>query len=76
MCLKKSIWDFFKLPIHMKIYMDVLVIVKKLRQENNYILSYLMRTFMMSQERLFILQLIQKIPDFKSWVLGCLKGCP
>ncbi len=32
-----------------------------------------MKVFMISQERSFILQLIQEIPDFKSWVLGCLK---
>jgi hypothetical protein len=49
---------------------------KTLREENNYILAYLMGAFMISLERLFILQLIQKIPDFKSWVLGCLKDGP
>ncbi len=27
-----------------------------------------MKTFMFSQNRPFILQLIQEIPDFKSWV--------
>jgi hypothetical protein len=47
-------------------------LLKKL-EENNYILTYLMITFMISQERLFIFQLIQEIPDFKTWVLGCLK---
>jgi hypothetical protein len=31
---------------------------KKLREENNYILAYLMRTFMTSQEKPFIPQLI------------------
>jgi hypothetical protein len=31
---------------------------KKLKEENNYILVDLMRAFMISQERLFILQLI------------------
>jgi hypothetical protein len=31
---------------------------KKLKEENNYILANLMRTFMISQERLFIPQLI------------------
>jgi hypothetical protein len=46
---------------------------KKLKEENNYILIDLMRTFMISQERLFILQLIQEIPNFKSWVLGYMK---
>ncbi len=29
--------------------------------------------YMISQERPLIPQLIQKIPNFKSWVLGCLK---
>jgi hypothetical protein len=28
---------------------------------------------MISHERPFIHQLIQEIPNFKSWVLGCLK---
>jgi hypothetical protein len=46
---------------------------KKLKEENNYILVDLMIAFMISQERLFIPQLIQQIPNFKSWVLGCLK---
>ncbi len=32
-----------------------------------------MKAFMVSQERPFILQLIQEIPDFKSWVQGYLK---
>jgi hypothetical protein len=47
--------------------------VKKLREENKYILVELMRAFMILQERLFIPQLIKEILDFKSWVLGCLK---
>ncbi len=38
---------------------------KKLKEEHNYILTYLMRTFVISQEKLFILQLIQEIPNFK-----------
>jgi hypothetical protein len=46
---------------------------KKLKEENNYILANLMRAFMISQERLFIPQLIQENSNFKSWVLGCLK---
>ncbi len=46
---------------------------KKLKEENNYILVDLMRAFMISHENPFILQLIHEIPDFKSWVLGCLK---
>ncbi len=49
---------------------------KKLKEENNYILVDLMKTFMISQERPFIPQLIQEIPNFKSWVLGCLKDGP
>jgi hypothetical protein len=49
---------------------------KKLKEENNYILANLMRAFIISQERVFILQLIKEIPDFKSWVLGCLKDGP
>ncbi len=32
-----------------------------------------MRAFIISKERLFILQLIYRILDFKFWVLGCLK---
>jgi hypothetical protein len=40
---------------------------KKLREENNYILTDLMRVFMISQERLFILQLIQR---FQNLILG------
>jgi hypothetical protein len=49
---------------------------KKLKEENNYILAELMRSFMISKERLFIPQLIHEILDFKSWVLGCLKDGP
>jgi len=49
---------------------------KNLKEENNYILVDLMRAFMISHENPFILQLIPKIPDFKSWVLGCLKDGP
>jgi hypothetical protein len=47
---------------------------KKLKEENNYILTNLMRAFMITQERSFIPWLIKEIPNFKSWVLGCLKG--
>ncbi len=39
---------------------------KKLKEENNYILADLMKVLMISQERPFILQLIQEIPNFKS----------
>jgi hypothetical protein len=49
---------------------------KKLRDENNHIFTNFMRDFMISQERPFIPQLIKVIPNFKSWVLGCLKGSP
>jgi hypothetical protein len=49
---------------------------KTLKEENNYILADLMRIFMISQERLFILQFVQEIMDFESWVLGCLKDAP
>jgi hypothetical protein len=47
-----------------------------LREENNYILIDLMKPFMISQERPFILQLIKEIPNFKIWVLSCLKDGP
>ncbi len=59
----------------MRIYIDgcFSYLSKKLKEENNYILVDLMIAFMISQERLFIPQLIQQIPNFKSWVLGCLK---
>jgi hypothetical protein len=40
--------------------------VKKLREGNNFILINFMRVFMISQERPFIPQLIQEIPDLKS----------
>jgi hypothetical protein len=46
---------------------------KKLREEKIYILVYLMRAFIISQERSFIPQSIQEIPNFNSWVLDCLK---
>jgi hypothetical protein len=51
-------------------------LLKKLKEENNYILVDLMKTFMISHERPFILQLIQEIPNFKSWFLSCLKDGP
>jgi hypothetical protein len=49
---------------------------KNLREQNNYILANLMKVLMVSQEWPFILQLIQEIPNFKTWVLGCLKDGP
>jgi len=45
---------------------------KKLKEYNNYVMLNLMKTFMLSQDRPFIPQLIQEIPDFKSWVNGYL----
>jgi hypothetical protein len=57
----------------MKILMDVLAICQRSKRKNNYVLANFMRVFMVSYERLFIPQLIQKNPYFKSWVVGCLK---
>jgi len=48
-------------------------LAKKLREQNNYVLMDLMKTFMVSQKQPFISQLIQEIPYFKSWVEGYLK---
>ncbi len=45
---------------------------KKLKEQNNYVMADLMKTFMFSQDRPFIPQLIQEIPNFKSWVNGYL----
>ncbi len=36
----------------------------------------LIKEFMVSQDRPFILQLIQEMLDFKTWVKGCLKDGP
>jgi hypothetical protein len=47
---------------------------KKLKEENNYVMAYLMKAFMFSQDRPFILQLIQEILDIKSWVNGYLNN--
>jgi hypothetical protein len=33
-----------------------------------------MKAFAISQQKPFIPQLVQEIPDFKSWVLSCLKN--
>jgi len=49
---------------------------KKLKEENNYILTDLIKAFMISHDRPFIPQLIQEIPNLKSWVLVCLKDVP
>ncbi len=49
-------------------------LLKKLKEQNNYVIVDLMKTFMFSQNRPFILQLIQKIPNFKSWVKGYLNN--
>jgi uncharacterized protein involved in cysteine biosynthesis len=40
------------------------------------VLVDLMKTFMVSQEWPFIPQLMQEIPNFKSWVQGYLKDGP
>jgi hypothetical protein len=47
-------------------------LLKKLKEKNNYVIVDLMKTFMLSQDHPFIPQLIQEIPDFKSWVNGYL----
>ncbi len=39
---------------------------KKLKEQNNHILVDLMKAFMVSQKKPFILQLIQEIPNFKT----------
>jgi hypothetical protein len=49
---------------------------KKLKKQKIYILIDYMNPFMVSQKRPFIPQFIQKIPNFKTWVLGCLKDGP
>jgi hypothetical protein len=48
----------------------------KLREQNNYVMANLMKAFMFSQDRSFILQFIQEILDFKSWVNGYLSNGP
>ncbi len=47
---------------------------KNLRKQNNYVMGDLMKAFMFSQDCPFIPQLIQEIPDFKSWVNGYLNN--
>ncbi len=47
---------------------------KKLKKQNNCVMADLMKTFMLSQYRPFILQFIQEIPNFKSWVNGYLNN--
>jgi hypothetical protein len=51
-------------------------LLRKLKEQNNYVLVDLMKAFMISQEWPFIPQLIQEIQDFKSWVQGYLKDGP
>jgi hypothetical protein len=46
---------------------------KKLREQNNYISTNLMKAFMVSQEQPFIPRLIKEILDLKTWVVVCLK---
>ncbi len=41
---------------------------KNLRKQNNYVMVDLLKAFMFSRDPPFILQLIQEILDFKSWV--------
>ncbi len=48
-------------------------LLKKLKEQNNYVLTDLTKLFMVLQKRPFIPQLNQKIPNFKSWVQGHLK---
>jgi hypothetical protein len=50
--------------------------LKKLKKQNNYVMADLMKTFMFSQDRPFIPQLIQDILDFKYWVNGYLNDGP
>jgi hypothetical protein len=45
---------------------------KKLTEHNNYVMADLMKVFMLSQDRPFILHLIKILPNFKSWVNGFL----
>ncbi len=52
------------------------IFVQKLEIIEQLFLAYLMKAFMVSQERPFIPELIQEIPNFKSWVLSCLKDGP
>jgi len=47
-----------------------------MREQDNYVLVDLMKVFMVSQDHFLILQLIQKILDFKTWVKRCLKDGP
>jgi hypothetical protein len=49
---------------------------KKLKEKNNYVIVDLMKAFMFSQDHAFIPQLIQEIPNFKSWVNGYLNNYP
>jgi hypothetical protein len=52
-------------PTHEDINKCFGYLFKKSKEQNNYILADLMKIFMVSQERPFIPQLIQKILDFK-----------
>jgi len=49
---------------------------KTLKEQNNYVMVDLMKSFMFSQDCPFILQLIQEIFYFKSWVNGYLNDGP
>jgi hypothetical protein len=41
---------------------------KNFKEQNNYVMADLMKTIMFSQDHPLIPQLIQEIPNFKSWV--------
>jgi hypothetical protein len=47
---------------------------KKLKNNNNYVMADWLKTFMFSQYHPFILQFIQDILNFKSWVNGYLNN--
>ncbi len=49
---------------------------KKLKEKNNYLMANLMKAFMFSQDFPLIPQLIEEIPNFKSWVNGHLNDGP
>jgi hypothetical protein len=54
-------------------------LLKKLREQNNYVMVNLMKTFMFSQDHPFIPQFIQKIPNFEilgQWIFEQWPRCP
>jgi hypothetical protein len=62
--------------IHEDINRSFGYLLKKLKEQNNYVMADLMKTFMFSQNHPFIPQLFQEISDFKSWVNGYLNNGP